>query len=165
LAALVGLAFVVACGGTEELALNPLLGMSVGGAGGTTMTPAGGSSSGSSVGGSQAEATAGTSSDSSSAGGPSQAGQGPSSCSGDLQCSAPTPRCSDRGSCVACVSDDDCPRDGARRCNEQGRCVACVDNEDCGDNLLCEALTGTCQACASADCASSAGGSSDGGNP
>jgi len=160
-AALVGLAFVAACGGTEELALNPVSTTSLGGAGDTAMMPTGGGGAGiSGVG-----ATAGAASGFGQAGTVLQAGQGPSSCSVDVECAAPTPRCSENGSCVACLSDDECPLDGARHCNEQGRCVACVEAENCGDGEVCDPLTGTCQTCATGDCAGSAGASSEDAKP
>lgn len=153
-----GLAFVAACSGTEELALNPAPSASSGEAGGSASGPGAGSSSGASM---AASGAASNATDPGSAGDTAQAGQGLSSCRTDIQCAAPTPRCAATGSCVACLSDDDCQRDEARRCSEQGRCVACVDNEDCSDNEDCETLTATCQACATSDCAGTAGASAD----
>jgi len=160
-AALVGLMVTAACGGTEELALNPTSPTSSGGTSDVTMTSSG--AGGTLVQSSQA-GSAGSPSDQDAAGSPPRGGEGPTSCGADLQCRAPTPRCSESGSCVACLSDDDCPIDGARRCDAQGRCVACHDSEDCGDNQTCDLSTGTCQACSSAEC-SSMGGSSEGSGP
>jgi hypothetical protein len=165
LAAVMGLVFVAACAGTEELALNPMPSTSSAGAGGAAMMPAGGSSSGTTVGGAGVGMTGGMASDSGQAGTISQAGQRPNACSADVECATPTPRCSESGSCVACLSDDDCPLDGARRCSEQAGCVACLDNEDCGDSKVCETLTGACQTCPTADCAGTAGASSDDAKP
>lgn len=160
LAALLAWAVTVACGGTEELALNPTSATSSGAAGDVTMTTSG---AGGMLGTSGHGGSAGSPSEQE-AGGSSRAGEGPVACSGDLQCRAPTPRCSENGSCVSCVSDDDCPLDGARRCNDEGRCVACRQSEDCGDNQTCDTLIGACQACSGAEC-DGAGGSSEGGKP
>jgi len=160
-AALFGLVVTAACGGTEELALNPTSPTGSGGTGDVTMTSAG-------AGGTLAQSghagSAGSPSDQEAAGGPARGGEGPVTCGSDLQCRAPTARCSESGSCVACLSDDDCPIDGARRCDDQGRCVACHDSEDCGDNQTCDSRTGTCQACSGAEC-NGAGGSSEGSGP
>lgn len=162
-AALVGLAISAACGGTEELALNPISTTSAG-ASSDIALPASGTGAGGSLGASGHGGGVASPSDDATGGGSPQAGAGPLACSGDLQCAEPTRRCSESGSCVACLSDDDCPLDGARRCDDRGRCVACRESEDCGDKQSCNALTGTCQACSGADC-TGLGGSSEGGNP
>jgi hypothetical protein len=160
-AALFGLAVTAACGGTEELALNPTSTTSSGGAGDGTMTTSG---AGGSLAGSAHEEAAGSPSEQEAAGGPARGGEAPVACSTDLQCREPAPRCSESGSCVACASDDDCPLDGARRCDARGRCVACRESEDCADNQACDSRTGACQACSGAECTGT-GGSPEGGKP
>ena len=160
-ASLVTLVFVTACGGTEELALNPIPNRGEGGSAVNASAGAGGNAIGVGSGG----AAAGTTSSSGGSGGTSQAGQAATLCSSDLQCSAPRSRCAIDGSCVACRSDDDCPLDSAPLCDGRGRCVACVDNDGCGDGQRCDALTGTCQTCAPAVGVGAGGANSEGGAP
>ncbi len=135
-AALSCLAAVVACGGAEELALNPV---GIGGAatnghvadtGGDAPAPDEPSSAGSSV------ASGGTTPISD--GG--EAGEGSDGEAGD-----------------ACSGDADCVSEDAPRCSATATCVECLSDADCSqEKPFCDTQTGSCLTCSGADCLESA---------
>ena len=128
--------------------------------GGTAAGNAGTSSTSDKGGGMTASPQAGNTAQ---AGSAPQAGSNPSACTTDAQCVVPAPRCSELGSCVACVSDEDCPLDSANRCASDGRCVACVETGDCNDGATCEVVSGTCQTPATPDGGGNGGAGGNGG--
>lgn len=135
------LAFVlVACGGVDELALNPQ--GHAAGAGGSQSAPAGdanGMSGAGSQGGTPISSSGGT-----------MTGQATGGEESESEGDAGKPALMS-----PCGSDDDCPVDGARRCADSGQCVACIEDDDCSNDASeCDALTGTCQACEDGTCGS-----------
>ena len=72
--------------------------------------------------------------------------QPPTACTDDTTCPAPSHCDLPSGTCVACVSDDQCAGvSGHPRCDTAlHRCVECGNNQDCGSSSVCESSTHMC---------------------
>src|SRR5258708_2127076 len=130
---------VIACGGVDELALNPEGRAGTGGMGQ-------GQSTNDTAGTGMQGGSAGT------LGAVASTGGSPGN---------PQPQPAQGGSNqIACVGDDDCVSVDAPRCDPTGRCVACTQDDDCGDGSQCDVQAGTCHACANGQCLGGGGSSS-----